>query len=223
MKKPLLRVVSRRHAPTEAWLEVALNGDWQVAYRLSVRGETAEVSEVRLFPNETGELGRTAGTWSVDQLGAEARVPPGGVSTRLLRHVKLGYQLRALDAIMKHQATDHPGAFDRGMPFDAARLTPYTHGRDSRRGTVGGRGRPALPDSVYADIASRFARACKRGSKSPVADVARELTLSNATVRGRLQTARNTGLLTRAGKQGCVGGELTKRGRLALRRGRKKR
>ena len=226
MKTPLLQVVRRRGAPTEAWLETTLGDDWMVAYRLHVRGESAEVAEVRVFPNETHLKGRTGGHWSVDQLGEQARVPKGGVSARLLKTVRLGYNVRALDAIMEHQAKDHPGAFDRGMPFDLARLTPHTRGRDSRRGTAGGRGRPPLPDKVYADVAGRFAAAFTSGSKSPTADVARELGLSHATVRGRLQVARDNGLLTRAGKKGCLGGELTPRGRKAwsaLRRGRKKR
>ena len=232
-KKPLLRVNVRRK---ELWLERALTADWMVAYRLHVHGETVAVSEVRVFPNEPDGgyeedaegyerhvPERRIGHWSVERRGSSARVPHGGVSTSLLRRVTLGHDVHSLDAIVKYLDRHHPTAFGRGGIFDAVQLTRFTRGRDTRRGSVGGRGRPALSDAVYVDVARRYTEACQSGSTCPTTDVARELGLRYDTVRGRLGTARARGLLTSTKRRGVTGGRLTPRGRLALRRGRKKR
>ena len=229
MKRPRLQVLVREK---EVWLERELDADWMAAYRLHARGETVEVSEVRVLPNETagrdeewaasfviGEPDHVAGRWNAKR----TPVPEGGVPAALLRRVTLGHDVRCLDAIIEGLDKGHPRALSRGGFLDLLGFGPFSRGRDKRRGTVGGRGRPALSDVVYADAARRFSEAYRAGNKSPTAEVARQLGLPYATVRGRLATARQRRLLTSANKQGVTGGRLTPRGRAALRGGRRKR
>ena len=215
-KTPRLTVIPRRH---EAWLEVELDECWTAAYRLAVRGETADVAELRIFPTQSGATNRTAGRWDTKH----TQVPAGGVKTRVLRSVKLGHAVHSLDRIVRYLSGKHGRAAFSAHEFGASGLTPHTRGVDARRGSVGGRGRPALSDAEYAAVAERYVAAMRGGSEAPLVEVAHTLDLSVSTVRGRIETARQRVLLTRAGGHGCRGGRLTKRGQAALRRRQKKR
>ena len=202
----------------ELWIESELNSHWTVAYRLAIDDEHALVSEVRIFPREQGRS--TPGRWSAEWLGLKARAPAGGISTKLIRSVRLGHDVHALEPILKQARKQQPELFDLQHGWlGGLGLTPYTAGHDGRRASkkAGGRGRPSLSVDTYANIAGRYAAAVKKGSRRPVLDVAKQLRLAPATVRMRVSRARNLGLLE-SGTQGARGGKLTAKGRRAFRK-----
>ena len=200
----------------EVWLPLDLGDHWRACYRLAVQGGAVVVGEVRVFPRETGASERlllSSGQWSAEMFGSSATVPPGGITARLLRQVRVGEHHRVADKIVRQVAGDpHPLAQDA-----AAR-----HGLTTLGPTGARRGRPRKPDFFYAQVADRYEAALKRGSRRPAEDVADAMGVSGGQVRQWLYAARDRGLLTRApryervGQQGVKGGSLTPRARALL-------
>jgi hypothetical protein len=157
------------------------------------------VAEIRLFPNEQPRI--RAGEWSAKWRGLKATVPPGGITSRLLREVKTGKHLRAatdlFETFHKHDPSALPSAGFLVMP---AR---------SRRGPKG------LPDLLYAQVARDYVDHCAAGSRSPALDVARRRRLSAPRVRRMLSEARRRGLLMGLTRRRS-GGALTDRARMVL-------
>jgi len=181
----------------EAWLEVPLTRTWRAAYRLHLQGGIAVVSELRVFPNEhTGDrrpADHPPGVWSAEFLGADAQVPRGGLTSRLLRRVKIRAHLPAVSEILGRvqQYTGHAVVTD----------VPSIR----RWGRVG----PA--DERLAAVASEYVKLIGRGSTQPVSAIAKATRTPVGRVYQWLYRARQRGLLTRP-PRGIPGGRLTARG-----------
>jgi hypothetical protein len=196
----------------DVWIEapLALDERWLVAYRVVVRDGRALVAELRVFPNEPSEE-RDPGEWSGQWLGRKAPVPAGGLSTRVLRSIRLGHDVHSLTGLVdrvkkKGKAYQWLLDPDHGW-YGYFGITEALSTKPVRR-SVSGPGRPALPPEEYARVAAAYVRAIGRGSPTPVQEVARELALRLSTVRSRIHAARERGLLDR-GRQGYAGGQLS--------------
>jgi hypothetical protein len=205
---------------TEAlWIEMPLPVDaaWTVAYRVIVQKTRAVVAEVRVFPSEPDIPDREAGSWRGEWLGRKAHVPSGGLSTRALRSIRLGYDVRSLEQVITQvkQNPDLRPLLDPEHGWLGAMGLTQDLTTDRPRATVAGRGRPALPRSEYAALAAAYVAACASGSRRPVLDVARQRGDSVSLVRARIHTARRLGFLER-GSPGCAGGTLTPAARTLL-------
>lgn len=206
----------------DLWIEMPLPIDaaWIVAYRVVVQKTRAVVAEVRVFPSEPDIPDREAGSWQGEWLGRQAQVPAGGLSTRALRSIRLGHDVRSLDLVIT-QVKQNPDPRvrrlldpERGW-LGAIGLTEAMT-TDRPRAAVAGRGRPALPRSEYAALAAAYVAALAGGRRQPVLDVANQFTLSVSCVRARIHTARRLGFLER-GSPGSAGGALTPAARRLLR------
>jgi hypothetical protein len=160
------------------------------------------VGEVRVFPREKGN---PVGEWSAAVLGARARVPSGGLTTRQLRRVCLGAPCRFARQIFKALARTPSEAPD-------ARVGPSV----PRRGR-----RPGRPVAWYAELAETYVQAVRRGDRAPARAVADQMLLTRGQARVELFRAREKGLLTKLGKSGVRGGALTPLARRILARARR--
>jgi hypothetical protein len=193
------------------WLETSLPGDpaWTVAYRIALQDGRAVVAELRVFPTESDVPNREPGSWRGEWLGRKAPVPAGGLTTRAVRSIRVGQDVQSLanyvDEIRKepdlrwfldpkHGWLGHLGITD-SLKIERPRAVRP------------GRGRPTLPARAYLDVATAYAAAVERGSRSPIQDVAATLAIPVSTVRARIHTARRLGFLD-PGRQGHAGGQL---------------
>lgn len=143
------------------------------------------------------------GEWSGEFAGVNAKVPPGGISTSLLRSTKLGLSAEAWRWFVK---TGGKARLFTGRTGEKARK------RDPRRGR---------PDVFYARVARRYAQLQR--FRNVVERIARERKESPERVRDMILTARRRGLLTNPPTQGKRGGVLTRKGQALLRRKAKRR
>jgi hypothetical protein len=183
----------------DTWIEVQLGHDWIAAYRLVADHGRAVVGEVRLFPAETWWK-RPLGGWSGELLGVRACVPQGGITTRLLRGVRVRAYLRSMSewlARFRAKHPEHARFFGWGDDPERVRL-PQRHGR----------GRKGRPHRFYAQLAAEYVRAVNGGSHRPIADVARRRRLPSGRVRDMIRRARQLELLPE-GVQGRAEGQLT--------------
>ena len=183
------------------WLQEPLGADWMVAYRLSLDRGAPIVSEVRVFPRESGN---PVGEWSAAILGSRAHVPSGGLTTKLVRCVRTGAPSRFAAQIFEALARTPPEAPD-------AQVGP----RVTRRGR-----RSSRPVAWYAELAETYVQAVRRGDRAPARTVADRYLLSRAQARVELHRARKRGLLTEVWKSGVRGGALTPLARRMLARAR---
>src|SRR5262245_57677777 len=68
------------------WAHIAID-EWRVAYRVGIHRGRAVITELRVFPLESGQ---PRGTWSAEALGVFAPAPKGGIPASLLRQIPLG-------------------------------------------------------------------------------------------------------------------------------------
>lgn len=189
---------------------------WCVALGFEHRDDgTVELVDLRLFSRGTvTAIGRTQRVRRTERLGdarlsrttvgTESHVeglptPPGGLSYRLLRRLRIG----ALEAAARRQMMEAPkvvAALPKTWAVDAARR-PGSRGRD---------------DVHYAEVAAAYVAAFKAGSDRPVVDVAESLYVAPKTVSNKLFRARERGLLT-SPPRGRAGGELTDKAKALLR------
>src|SRR5262245_36402344 len=72
----------------ERWIFTPMGIDWVAGFRLVSQDGRPTIGEFRLFPAEKQELTLEPGQWSIEALGVHAKVPDGGITSRLLRRVK---------------------------------------------------------------------------------------------------------------------------------------
>jgi len=215
----------------EVWQEVLLGGGWTVALRLAVQGGHPVVAELRVFPAEPGP--RDAGRWSVETLGvAEAArfIPPGGLTARKLREVKVTEALTGalpeLGRFVEWTRDAYVGAGDPGDPTGVTGMESA-----ARAGARRGRNREAQTSDrdlaqvagIYERLAAdpRTSRAVSRALASVLAKELPHLASPGdplrAAQRARQLThaARRRKLLTGGGK-GRSGGALTPKARALL-------
>jgi hypothetical protein len=161
-------------------------------------GRAIELPDRLRPPARLGEV-RFSRTTGGTKSHVEGPPPPGGLSYRLLRRLRVG----ALEAAARRQMTEVPkvaAALPKTWAVDAARR-PGSRGRD---------------DVHYAEVAAAYVAAFKAGSDRPVVDVAESLFVAPKTVSNKLFRARERGLLT-SPPRGRAGGELTDKAKALLR------
>lgn len=209
-----------RFRPTThgGWIEQPINADWIAAHRVTVQHGRPVIGEIRIFPREGRQTphGRLEsrpdpGEWS----GTDASVPLGGVTSRVLRGVRMGDHGDVLrDYFDAHER-------ERGQPRRSL-PSPYREMAETAV-PVGRRGRPPVwTDTDYAVLAGEYVEKLQSGCRTPVKLVAELRGLKEGQVRSAIFRARELGLLTRDGvHQGRLGGQLTPRAKakIALRVG----
>ena len=187
-----------------AWLEVPLSDGWMAAYRFANQNGTPVVTEVRVFPRDATLTHRPAGQWVGQWLGVKASVPKGGISSRLLRSLKVASHMQHFHEIAEWMLTkggDPPEFISQELGRVGYRLL-------SRRAEpASGR-----DETFYARVANEYERA----GKYPIKTMAARRKVPVERVRAEIYQARELGLLTREG-QGKAGGALTDKGRRVLR------
>ena len=116
-------------------------------------------------------------------------VPPGGITTRMLRQLRTGDLIAALRAAARQSSRYFGVSPELPVPT-----------------RVGRRGRDEM---YYARWAAAYADALAR-SPQPVADLAARHNLSPSQIRNLMHACRRRGMLT-ASPPGRAGGELTQR------------
>ena len=197
----------RRVTVDDFWFEMVLDDEWAVAYRIVAQPVGLAVGEVRVFPVEQAwREGKTPpGEWSGVLRGTKALVPRGGVTSRLLRQVRIDrniwYCLKILKAVTKRRGTvDRPGQPGHGRAFVAYALersgvrtqrmepTPIeARGRS--------RGRPRVPAKEYARLARAYQRLVLSGARGKQLHeaLASKLGLTLSQVRNRIARGREYG------------------------------
>lgn len=202
------------------WLTIDLEEapGWTVAYRLIPITGRPVVVEVRLFPTETKRLhGVTAGEWSAEVLGSEARVPEGGVPWEAVRAL----------APSKHVSdTWEPIVRRMRQAFGDELFTDQGFEEGFERAPRRRPGRAGWPDAYYAEWSDRYVGIAK-ASRRPILELWREeqstgRPTSYEFVRDTIDECRRRGLLTRPGS-GRSGGDLTPKCRQILVREERKR
>ena len=187
--------------PEAFWIEAPIDAEWTVAYRMVPQHGRPVIAEVRVFPSEDNPS-RHPGEWSATRLGATPTVPAGGVSTRLLRAMRLGSDVAIGLKAGNRYLQLVPAARPRLRRAGYRRLKrPHGHGGWSDENLL----RAAL---FYV----------KRGGRRPVADLADAWNLTRSRARDLLQAAKEKGFLT-PGTPGKTSRALTDRARELLQKG----
>jgi hypothetical protein len=201
--------------PREGLFDIAedLPSGWVCTYRLANQDGQSVIAELSIHPS-----------------GKD--VPQGGLTTRILRRVRLGAHLAAITATVRGWASGGTPRKDRtthipAAPGRSAQVRVVFGAEDLDRDTAEGLGfsgpprerrpgRPGRSDREFAELAEQYVDARGRGSTRPTADVARERGYDVAHIRDGIHEARERGLLTRPATKGRAGGELTPRARELL-------
>jgi len=200
--------VYREVSVEEGWVEAPLDNAWMAAYRIAVQQGQPVVAELRIFPLAGPRPG--PGRWRGERFGPGAKVPYGGLTSRLVRRVRVAEHLRVGVTILAKMKREED------LESVVARFMPATDAGSSKRRAG------ARPDVVLADFARQYVNACLSGSRRPIAEVADANGTSVATMRNAIERARERGLLTKpmvpAGEptQGRKGGALTPRAKRLL-------
>lgn len=191
------------------WVEAPIGEAWTAAYRIVVQRGVPVVGELRIFPHDDYP-GRHPGEWRARFLQASTEAPPGGLTARLLRQVRVGEHMKVMGQILEKFAGElKPLGLTMPPPRRAPRpmkIRERSHGRDD----------------LYARLAEAYVAAFNAGSRTPAADVARRWKLGPdgaAKVRNLLFKARRRGMLSDGPGGSKAGGELTDKARAILRRG----
>lgn len=187
------------------WFEMVLNEEWAVAYRIVSQPTGLAVAEVRVFPNEEQwRKGHTApGEWSGGLLGTRAVVPRGGLTSRVLRHVRLDRSVWYCSELVQQarknwKRLDRPGEPKHGVSF-AVRALVRGGLRTVRPTPVEARGRPSgrprLAKQEYERLALECTELLLRGRRGrPLyQELANRLGLSVSQVKNRLSRGRKYG------------------------------
>jgi hypothetical protein len=180
----------------ELWMEVPVGKQWLAACRILPQDGVPVIVELRLYPQNPRN---TPGRWAGELAGPRATFPAGGISTKLLRDVRLGLSARAWAYFNEYL---------RRMPKTVAEQLARAAQTDVH---AGARRRTGRPDRFYARVAQRYVRLVMKGSRRPNEQIAAQIEESISKVRDFITQARRRGLLTQAPKMGQRGGSLTQR------------
>ena len=211
---------------------------WTVAYRIVMSGGNPRVGELRIFPSEPDFADRPAGEWSGRWKGVEATAPRRGLTTGVVRSIKVHRwleQVREIVGAAKAELkppqvaalreADETIVVDGGSNVvpESASTGPSAEDLFERFSLSGllpkpalkpNRGRHRKPEIFYARIAEEYVAAHKKHLR-PVQSIATKHHQSPAVVRGWVHRARNYGFLG-GRKQGVEFGELTDKAMLIL-------
>lgn len=191
---PSFRYKQTPDGDREIWVNLPL-GEWEAQARVEAQDGQPVVAELRVAP------------WRHWKAECSPATPAGGLTARELRRLRLGEALAAA-----HEKIDFLLGRD-AHPESVLNIEPLGF----ERGKLGKpAGRAPRSDDYYATVAMAYVDAVRAGSRSPVADAAQALGGFDRTyVRDLLSEARRRELLSRPPK-GRAGGELTDKGREAL-------
>jgi hypothetical protein len=174
----------------DLWVLETIEKTWQAAYRIGVQDGSPIVAEVRLYPAEPDAV---AGEWSGVWRGLAAPVPPGGLTARLLRKVKLGAHVTEGRHQLVRLERDARQRRKRSALRDMLRAKGLIRARPpSREPRRRRRGKRDLEH-----VATLYRAARQRGSHRPVADVAEQLGIKPKAASNAVYAARCRGLLGR--------------------------
>lgn len=206
------------------WVMLPLDEDWDSCVRFEPQDGHPVVAEVRVLPraDTPGVLSHHdphADRWVQATMGQTPDVPTpvGGLTARTLRRLKLGQALEAAYAQLENMI-DRKG--ERGLANPERVTEAFTKAAVSRPRLPGRTGRD---DTYYVAVAAAYVSAIGHGSRQPVVDAAKELSITwggdyePTYVRDLLHVARQRELLTRPPK-GRAGGQLTDKARAILQR-----
>jgi hypothetical protein len=187
----------------QTWLEVDVADDWRAAVRLAVQDGRVVVSELRVFPQDRPLGGGVTGLWRGEVLGPRAPVPAGGLTSALLRRVRMPrYAAHAAAVVESWRQAVHDESAREALPG-------VREGGEDRAVPTPARIRGGRPDRFYAELAKEYVRVLAT-SRRPIADIARRRKLPPAQVRDMIHEARVRALLSE-GRQGASGGYLMPR------------
>lgn len=193
--------VERGGGCNRLWVELPL-GEWGAAARIEAQDGQPVVAELRITPWRTFDPEARGYT--------DPATPVGGLTARQLRQLPLGELQRAAYSKLT-RLSDHGAAPESLLNVDRLGFAKLAKPD----------GRAARGDTFYAMVAACYLEAVASGSRSPVADTAAALEgFGRDYTRDVLNEARRRELLTRPPK-GRAGGELTDKGRQALKEGSK--
>ena len=127
------------------WFEARIAPSWRMALRLHNQRGQPVIAEVRMFPDEPGP--RRPGRWS-GEYGTPNRVPPGGITARVLRMVRTQAFRKDLLAIVARFQKPLREAQTIGAAEAIAPLLPAPRGQK--------RGRKGRTDQELARIAETY-------------------------------------------------------------------
>lgn len=210
----------------EIWIEVPLGSEWVGACRLLPRDGWPIVAEVRVFPADDGGVDpvvdrpgdedkiargfaegtsvirREPGRWSVDERGTDAYVPDGGLTSRLLREVRIPL---VVNIARKHLSTfyeEWPQLISASeAPLEFLAFAGIEHGDRHVK-------RRAHDDRFYAEVAAAYVSELRDENKAPHVALARRWCITRSRARDRVHEARRAGMLTLS-PPGKAGGNLT--------------
>ena len=199
------------------WFETVLNEQWAVAYRIVAQSSGLAVAEVRVFPNEEQwREGHTApGEWSGGMLGTRAVVPSGGLTSRVLRKVRLDRNVWYCRELVRKIGRNpgggnRPGQREHDVTFAAYALVRGGI-RTIRSTPVSARGRPSGRPRLAQQEYERLGNECKelllrdlRG-KRLYEKLANRLGLSVSQVKNRLSRGRRYGYFPQLPTRGRSG------------------
>ena len=181
------------YSDSSVWAQINLGDSWRVAYRIIPQDDELVVGEIRVFPREGNWFKEPApGEWSAKVLGRLAKVPPGGITARLLRQVKVGQHHEYANEFVKKfypQIEDY---------LSAPRSSPKPR-RKNR-----------LSDVYLAALAGLYVAVLDTGVKQPIVELSRRLKRKREEIRDHLHQARNRKILA-GGRQGRATGTLTEK------------
>lgn len=203
-------------APYECYV-APLGSDWMIIGYVVLQGSELVLGELRIIPRAAVDdpemvLNRslllTLPAWSGAERGIHTSVPPGGITTSIVRGVRTGAPLRDFRTVILRQMRADADAREMMAAMGTAPLIAPAVRLDRK-----GRSRSRrLPDDTFIPVAREYAAAIRRGSRAPAQDCAKALAIPEATARNWVRRARAAGLLTPSRKR-VAGGELTARGR----------
>jgi hypothetical protein len=187
----------------DQWVEIPLDKWWLAAYRIGLKedGELG-ISELRIFPRETDDR-RWPGEWSAETLGYRAPFHLGGITTAILRGIRLGeHRTLATNRVRERRAIVmrvQKAEIEQGLLHGIALDVP-----DERRP-----GRPRnLSDQDILLVAHAYVEGQAKEPRRPRQFAAKRLGLSSERVRDLLHVARKRGFLSST-NPGYSGGGLT--------------
>ena len=172
-------------------------GEWVVDYTVVSQDGDPVISELHISAGD------------IDDPDQPGRVPPGGISARLLRRLRPAAALRYARSALAERARPEDPLADAVALHGYRELALEGDRRPGRRGRT---------DRFYAEIAAAYVQVMDAESLHPVKDVAERMNYSRARIRDLLGEARRRGLLTGTSR-GRAAGRLTDKARRALESG----
>jgi hypothetical protein len=187
--------------------------DWDAYYRFVDEGGDATLVEVRVLLRTRNSAAERELHTALKRDGGIRRVPASPLTAQALRGVSptdAHHFLRVSRGTGERAAGTMTGLAEAGLAGDRR------HGMQSEPGRIFATGMRPDPDVHLAAFARLYVDLVRRGSRSPIADIAAANPRWDlAYVRDQVFLAREKGFLTPE-RYGQVGGELTLKARRVL-------